>query len=235
MDVPEQDSDAPVVSVAMGMPAQVWVEAAARSLDVRTQVMEGPRPTAPADGDHLVVHAVRSPYGQVVTYALARETWLDGDVVEVMVDSARPDADLQRAVVDHVTAAGIVGAASVRTGKDVALSVGVGACTSAAWTIDGCVTSLFENHVRALLDLPLGSPRLWAPAVVSVGVGAAPQMHAALRHCFARDPELRVHLYGKDAAAGMTIGHVTVVADDVADAARRARHAAAYLTGTIGE
>ena len=104
---------------------------------------------------------------------------------------------------------------------------------TAHWTIDGAETSQFENHMRAVLNLPLGSPALTAPVVVMANVlgGSEEDLTGALQHCFARDPELRVELYGKSVRPGRKVGHVTCLGDDVETTRRRARHAAAYLMG----
>jgi 5-(carboxyamino)imidazole ribonucleotide synthase len=65
--------------------------------------------------------------------------------------------------------------------------------------------------------------------------GDHPDMYKAFLHCMARDPGLRIHMYGKDVRPGRKVGHVTVVGDDVDDLLERARHAAAYLNGEITE
>ncbi|MGH3486594.1 MAG: ATP-grasp domain-containing protein, partial [Actinopolymorphaceae bacterium] len=105
------------------------------------------------------------------------------------------------------------------------------------WSIDGAVTSQFENHLRAVLDLPLGSPRPRAPWTVMVNIlgGAYADMHRGFLHCQARDPDLRIHLYGKEVRPGRKVGHVTAYGADLDDVRARARHAAAYLTGEIDE
>ena len=108
---------------------------------------------------------------------------------------------------------------------------------SGHWSIEGAVTSQFENHLRAVLDLPLGSPTPVAPYAVMVNVlgGDHPDMYLAYRHCMARDPGLHIHMYGKEVRPGRKIGHVTVVGDDPDELLARARHAADYLTGVIQE
>ena len=75
---------------------------------------------------------------------------------------------------------------------------------SGHWSIEGAVTSQFENHLRAVLDLPLGSPAARAPYTVMVNVlgGEHPDMYSAYRHVMARDPGLKVHMYGKDVRPG---------------------------------
>lgn len=108
---------------------------------------------------------------------------------------------------------------------------------SGHWTMDGAITSQFANHVRAVLDLPLGDPRPRAPWTVMCNVlgGDYPDMYQAYLHCMARDPQLKIHMYGKDVKPGRKVGHVNTYGDDLADVRERARHAADYLRGTITE
>ena len=95
------------------------------------------------------------------------------------------------------------------------------------WTQDGAVTSQFENHLRAVLDLPLGSTELRARWTVMVNLlGAIEPLDAML----ARDPALRVHLYGKEVRPGRKVGHVNAYGDDLDDCLARARAAARTLT-----
>jgi 5-(carboxyamino)imidazole ribonucleotide synthase len=105
------------------------------------------------------------------------------------------------------------------------------------WSIDGSHTSQFENHLRAVLDLPLGSPTTRDPWTVMVNVlgGTVQDLPAALLHCFARDPRLRVELYGKEVKPGRKVGHVTAYGDDLSGVRKRARHAANYLMGVGDE
>ena len=105
------------------------------------------------------------------------------------------------------------------------------------WTIDGAHTSQFENHLRAVLDLPLGDPRArdrWSVMVNVLG-GTRDDLPSELLHCFARDPKLRVELYGKDMRPGRKVGHVNCYGDDLDEVRARAEHAARYLMGEIGE
>ena len=108
---------------------------------------------------------------------------------------------------------------------------------SGHWSMDGAITSQFANHVRAVLDLPLGDPRPRAPWTVMVNVlgGDYPDMYSAYLHCMARDPQLKIHMYGKDVKPGRKVGHVNTYGDDLDDVLERARHAAGYLRGTITE
>ena len=109
---------------------------------------------------------------------------------------------------------------------------------SGHWTIEGARTSQFEQHLRAVLDMPFGSPELTAPQVVTVNLlgGDDGDMYERLHHVLAADPGIRVNLYGKQARPGRKIGHVTALGTDVADLRDRALAAASYLRwGTTQE
>ncbi len=108
---------------------------------------------------------------------------------------------------------------------------------SGHWSMDGAVTGQFEQHLRAVLDLPLGDPRPRARWTVMANVlgGDYDELYPAYRHIMARDPGAKVHVYGKGVRPGRKIGHVNVSADDLDDARSRAEHAADYLRGVITE
>ena len=99
------------------------------------------------------------------------------------------------------------------------------------WTIEGATTSQFEQHLRAVLDLPLGAPGMLAPHAVMANVlgGTDPDVYDRYIHVMAADPGIKVHLYGKAVRPGRKIGHVTVLGDDVAGLRDRARRAASFL------
>jgi 5-(carboxyamino)imidazole ribonucleotide synthase len=106
---------------------------------------------------------------------------------------------------------------------------------SGHWSIDGAVTSQFEQHLRAVLDLPLGDPGPRAPWTVMGNVlgGDHSQLYPTYRHLLARDPGLKIHLYGKGVRPGRKIGHVNVSGDDLDDLRVRASHASDYLQGVV--
>ena len=107
------------------------------------------------------------------------------------------------------------------------------------WTQDGAVTSQFENHLRAVMDLPLGSPAPRSRWTVMVNILGGPtdsgRLHDGLPHAMARDPRLRVHFYGKDLRPGRKVGHVNAYGDDLDDCLERARHAAGWFRGDLGD
>ena len=102
---------------------------------------------------------------------------------------------------------------------------------SGHWTIDGARTSQFEQHLRAVLNWPLGAPTATAPSAVMANVlgGEDPDLHGKLNHVLAADPALKVQLYGKPVRPGRKVGHVTALGSDVASVADRARRAARYI------
>jgi 5-(carboxyamino)imidazole ribonucleotide synthase len=104
------------------------------------------------------------------------------------------------------------------------------------WTQDGAVTSQFENHLRAVLDLPLGATDPRAPWTVMVNILGGPdpdagRLYDGYPHALGRDPGLRVHLYGKELRPGRKVGHVNAYGADLDDCLARARSAAAWFRG----
>ena len=101
------------------------------------------------------------------------------------------------------------------------------------WSIDGAHTSQFENHLRAVADLPLGPTGVRQPraAMVNVLGGARDDLLSAAAEVLAAEPGARVQLYGKSVVPGRKVGHVTVLGDDPADVRVRAQAAADHLMG----
>ncbi len=193
----------------------------------------------------LSAQVARSPSGQSVAYPVVRTVQSNGICSEVVAPA--PGLDPERAVVAQrialeiagsLNATGMLAVEMFDTGEDLLVNeLAMRPHNSGHWSIEGAVTSQFENHLRAVLDLPLGSPRLRAPAAVMMNIlgGDVGDLYSAYRHVFARDPGLKVHLYGKEVRPGRKVGHVTAVGDDVEELTMRARHAADYFMGVIDE
>ncbi len=193
----------------------------------------------------LSAQVARSPSGQTVAYPVVRTVQTNGICSEVVAPA--PGLSDERAVQAQRIALDIAGALNVTgmlaveifdTGDALFVNeLAMRPHNSGHWSIEGAVTSQFENHLRAVLDLPLGSPRLVAPHAVMVNIlgGDVGNLYSAYRHVFARDPGLKVHLYGKQVKPGRKVGHVTAVGDDVEQLLVRARHAADYFMGVIDE
>jgi 5-(carboxyamino)imidazole ribonucleotide synthase len=194
----------------------------------------------------LAANVVRSPHGQAVAYPVVESVQVNGVCDTVIAPAPGLDPALaaraQRMALTIAQELDVTGHLAVELfetadGRILVNELAMRPHNSGHWTQDGAVTSQFANHVRAVLDLPLGDPRTRAPWTVMANVlgGDYPDMYQGYLHCMARDPGLRVHMYGKDVKPGRKVGHVTTYGDDLAEVRDRARHAADYLRGTITE
>jgi 5-(carboxyamino)imidazole ribonucleotide synthase len=193
----------------------------------------------------LSAQVARSPGGQSVAYPVVRTVQADGICSEVVAPAPGLDAeravDAQRIALEIAGALNVTGMLAVElfdTGDRLLVNeLAMRPHNSGHWTIEGAVTSQFENHLRAVLDLPLGSPTMRARNAVMVNIlgGDVGDLYSAYRHVFARDPGLKVHLYGKSVRPGRKVGHVTAIGEDLDDLLARTRHAAEYFMGVIDE
>lgn len=193
----------------------------------------------------------RSPSGQAAAYPVVASTQRDGICHEVIAPA--PDLDPALAVAAQEIALRIAGELDVtgvlavelfetRDGRVLVNELAMRPHNTGHWSQDGAVTSQFENHLRAVLDLPLGSPAARAPWTVMVNILGGPdqpgapvgRLYDGYPHAMARDPRLRVHLYGKSLRPGRKVGHVNAYGDDLDDCLERARHAAAWFRGDLG-
>ena len=191
----------------------------------------------------------RSPSGQVAAYPVVESVQRDGICWEVTAPA--PDLDpglaveaqrIAMRVAGELDVTGILAVELFETtdGRVLVNELAMRPHNTGHWSMDGAVTGQFENHLRAVLDLPLGSPESRAPWTVMVNIlggehGALSEnLYGGYPHVFARDPRLKVHLYGKDVKPGRKVGHVTAYGDDLDDVRERARHAAAWFRGDLG-
>jgi 5-(carboxyamino)imidazole ribonucleotide synthase len=188
----------------------------------------------------LAAVVARSPEGQGAAWPVVETVQRDGICVEVVAPAPDLPEDLaleaQQLALRLADELGVVGVLAVELFEtDAGLLVNELAMrphNSAHWTIEGSRTSQFEQHVRAVLDYPMGATQLTAPWVVManlLGGDGEPDLDRRLHMLMGRDPALKVHLYGKTVRPGRKIGHVTALGDDLADVRRRAREGAAYL------
>jgi 5-(carboxyamino)imidazole ribonucleotide synthase len=189
----------------------------------------------------------RSPSGQAAAYPVVATTQRDGICHEVVAPA--PDLDpalamqAQEAALRIAKELDVTGVMAVELfetndGRILVNELAMRPHNTGHWTQDGAVTSQFENHLRAVMDLPLGSPeprQAWTVMVNILGGDPdAGHLYDGYPHAFARDPKLRVHLYGKDIRPGRKVGHVNTYGDDLEDCLERARHAAAWFAGDLG-
>ncbi len=192
----------------------------------------------------LAAVVARSPYGQGAAWPVVQTVQAGGVCVEVLAPAPELARELaeqaQRLALTVAAELDVVGVLAVELFQtDDGLLVNELAMrphNSGHWTIEGSRTSQFEQHLRAVLDYPLGATTLTAPAVAMANVLApadpAPlSLDERVHHCTARWPAVKLQLYGKQPRPGRKIGHVTALGDDPAAVRADARAAAAYLAG----
>ncbi|WP_116504100.1 5-(carboxyamino)imidazole ribonucleotide synthase [Micromonospora sp. B006] len=224
----------------------VWmVDDAAQAAELAATLLAGGTPLLVEERvklrRELAVQVARSPFGQVAAYPVVETVQRGGICVEVLAPA--PDLPEEQAVaaqqlaIDLATALGVVGLLAVElfdtpTGL-VVNELAMRPHNSGHWTIEGARTSQFEQHLRAVLDYPMGDTSLTAPVVVMANVlGGEPggiSIDERLHHLFAAEPGAKVHLYGKQVRPGRKIGHVTVLGNDLEDVRARAARAARWL------
>jgi 5-(carboxyamino)imidazole ribonucleotide synthase len=183
----------------------------------------------------------RSPFGQGACWPLVETVQRDGICVEVLVPAPGLDVEAaeeaQRIALSVASSLDVVGVLAVElfdtpTGF-VINELAMRPHNSGHWTIEGARTSQFEQHLRAVLDYPMGATDALAPAVVMANVlGGSPSIGAdeRLHHLFARFRDAHVHYYGKQERPGRKIGHVTMLGSSMAEVRERARLAAHWLS-----
>jgi 5-(carboxyamino)imidazole ribonucleotide synthase len=187
----------------------------------------------------------RAPSGEEAVYPIVSTTQLDGICHEVIAPA--PDLDptrvreaqqLAQRIASELDVTGILAVElfEAQDGRILINELAMRPHNTGHWSQDGAVTSQFENHLRAVLDLPLGSTAARAPWTVMVNILGGPhpedgRLYDGYPEALAADPALKVHLYGKDLRPGRKVGHVNAYGDDLDDCLRRARGAAAWFRG----
>ena len=192
----------------------------------------------------LAALVARSPFGQAAAWPVVETVQEAGQCVQVLAPAPGLDPDVaaaaQAMALRIATELDVTGLLAVElfetdTGEMIVNELAMRPHNSGHWTIEGARTSQFEQHLRAVLDYPLGSTALTAPAVVManvLGADVEPEMSVDERchHLFARFPDVKIHLYGKAARPARKIGHVTALGTDPVAVRERAVLAAAWLS-----
>jgi 5-(carboxyamino)imidazole ribonucleotide synthase len=195
----------------------------------------------------LAAVVARSPQGQGAAFPVVETVQADGICKEVLAPAPRLPAEsaariarLALQIAAELEVTGLLAVELFETADGLLVNeLAMRPHNSGHWTIEGARTSQFEQHLRAVLDLPLGSPKLASPktAMANVFGGTRPDafgdMFARCAHVMAADPGLKVHLYGKSPRPGRKIGHVTALgesADEMEALRARTRRAASYLS-----
>lgn len=192
----------------------------------------------------LAVLVARSPSGQAAAWPVVETVQVDGICKEVTAPAPGLDDDLAtsatRAALEVAGELGVTGVLAVEgfetaDGRFLVNELAMRPHNSGHWTIDGSTTSQFEQHLRAVLDLPLGEVRPRARWTVMANVlgGRYEDLYRSYLHVMAHDPAVKVHLYGKGVRPGRKVGHVTAWGDDLDEVRTRARHAADFIEGVI--
>ncbi len=185
----------------------------------------------------------RSPSGETSSYPIVESRQVDGVCSEVIAPA--PDLDpalaaearaMASRIATELDVTGILAVELFETtdGRLLVNELAMRPHNTGHWSIDGGHTSQFENHLRAVLDLPLGSAESREPWTVMVNIlgGAVDDLSAQRSVVLASEPDVKIHLYGKAVKAGRKVGHVTAYGSDLDDVLARARHAAALFGGT---
>ena len=198
----------------------------------------------------LAALVARRPSGEVRTWPVVESIQRDGVCSEVIAPapglSAALEARVRELAATVVDGLGVTGVLAVElfeapgdSGEPEVFvnELAMRPHNSGHWTIDGAVTSQFEQHLRAVLDLPLGATDAVAPWTVMANVlgSTLTELTDALPELMARFPEAKVNLYGKGIRAGRKLGHVNVSGADLESVRARAMAAAALLRGETPE
>ena len=189
----------------------------------------------------LTIQVARRPSGEMRAWPVVETVQSDGICVETIAPAPRLSpafaTEAERLGFAIAEALGVVGVLAVELfeapGGLVVNELAMRPHNSGHWTIEGAVTSQFEQHVRAVADWPLGDTGPVAPVTVMVNVlgGESTDFATGIPAAMSAVPEAHIHLYGKEPRPGRKLGHVTVLGSDVAEVRDRARLAAAALRG----
>ncbi len=181
--------------------------------------------------------AARRPSGEVTIWPLAETVQLNGVCAEAIAPAphsagrlADLACDIATTIAEGLDVTGVLAVELFETmdGRLLVNELAMRPHNSGHWTIDGSTTSQFEQHLRAVLDLPLGATgthRKWSVMVNLFGEVAVDRLPNAL----ADQPTVKVHAYGKQPRPGRKAGHVTAIGDDLDQVAYEARAASAFF------
>jgi len=200
----------------------------------------------PLDFDYeITVIVARSPHGQATTWSPTIDVKKDGISVMTITPVPQLSQDLservQKLALEIAKISGVVGISNMKIFvKDEEIFISdlvLGPHNLGLWTIDGAQTSQFEQHLRAVLDLPLGDPTMIAPISVTGNLvaGKKSNMYRPYLHLMARSPALRFHQYRNEVIPGESIGHVTLTGENLKELIVEIEHAIDYMSGKIDE
>ena len=193
----------------------------------------------------IAVMVARSEHGQATSWAPTQTVQEDGictltitpaPVISTLI--AEQAQHLALSIAEEVSLIGVMAVEMFVKGDQLYINeLAMRPHNSGHWTIEGARTSQFEQHLRAILDLPLGDPTMTAPYAVMGNIlgGEKTDMYRPYLHLMARNPELKFHQYKKEVRKGRKIGHVTVIGNNLLELTEIAEHARDYMSGEIDE
>lgn len=193
----------------------------------------------------IAVIVARSPHGQATSWAPAqifREN-------ETLHRTVTPAQDLSTALAEEAQKIALEVAQEINCVGVMVIefkiyrenlfisAINFGPQDSGAWSIDASFTSQFEQHLRAILDLPLGSPSMVCQVAVTgmVIAGEKTDMYRPYLHLMARNPTLSFHQYKNDVLPGTVVAHITACGDQLPFLLQEVQHAQDYMSGVIDE
>ena len=192
----------------------------------------------------ISVMVARSPHGQAATWAPTQTIQSDG-ICTMTIAPAQLATELslnaQEMALNIAADIKLVGVMAVEIfvkGSNLFINeLAMRPHNSGHWTIEGSATSQFEQHLRAILDLPLGDTAMVADFAVMGNVlgGEKADMYRPYLHLMARTPKLKIHQYRKEVKPGRKIGHVTLIGENLVELTTEVQHAIDYMSGVIDE
>ena len=193
----------------------------------------------------IAVMVARSAHGQAATWSPTRTVQRDGICIETVTPVPEfNEAQAERAqalalqIADEIKLVGVMAVEMFVKGDQLFINeLALRPHNSGHWTIEGSVTSQFEQHLRAVLDLPLGDTTLTSKWTVMGNIlgGSKSDMFRPYLHLMARTPALKFHYYRKEVRPGRKLGHVTITGTNLLELRQEVDHALAYLSGEIDE
>ena len=193
----------------------------------------------------ICVMVARSPHGQATTWAPTEIIRKNG--LWVMSITPAPQlSDLMQQKVQQLAldtsaqleAFGVIAVhISIKDQELSVVNVEMRPHSSGNWTVDGAITSQYEQHLRAVLDLPLGDPAMTSQFVVTGNIycGNKPNMYRPYLHLMARTPAMKFHQYKNSSEPGALVGHVTLAGNNLEVLIEEVEHALQYMQGEIDE
>ena len=193
----------------------------------------------------IAVMVARSPHGQATSWTPTETVQVDGICTLTISPASSISSDVaesaQLLALEVANEVGVVGVMAiemfVKGGELFINELAMRPHNSGHWTIEGSRTSQFEQHLRAILDLPLGDPKMTSRYAVMGNIlgGEKTNMYRPYLHLMARNPDLKFHQYQKEVRLGRKIGHITALGDDLVQLITDVQHARQYMSGEIDE